>query len=171
MDTTAVHTSHDLIRYGGLARSMQIGGIVSGGTAQAILFVGAGGVLAQDNADFKYDAGTNSLFMNGSGAKSANFTAMNTGSTATSSTPGISRARQDHDGFPDHRQRIGLHHHADQQPDRRRQQRIRQSPTCCRRIQYQMADRPARQRVFGRLFDYRHQRLGGGLGRQSRDQL
>ena len=34
----------------------EIGGAVAGGTAQSVPFFGAGGVLAEDNADFRYDA-------------------------------------------------------------------------------------------------------------------
>lgn len=43
---------------------MIIGGTVTGGTSPAVLFVGAGGVLAQDPADFGYDPTRNILLVN-----------------------------------------------------------------------------------------------------------
>ncbi|MEX2141626.1 MAG: glycosyl hydrolase family 28-related protein [Pirellulales bacterium] len=66
--------------------SIAIGDPVSGGTAHSILFVGPGTVLAQDTANFTWNSTDNILFVNGSGAKTGSFIAMNTGSTATSST-------------------------------------------------------------------------------------
>lgn len=39
------------------AAGVSIGGPVSGGVANSVLFVGAGGILAQDNSSFKYSAG------------------------------------------------------------------------------------------------------------------
>jgi hypothetical protein len=66
--------------------TIAIGDPVSGGTAHSILFVGPGTVLAQDSANFTWNSTNKILFVNGSGAKTGSFTAMNTGSTATSST-------------------------------------------------------------------------------------
>jgi len=48
---------------------MTIGNAVGGGTVGSVLFVGAGGVLAQDNANFFWDDVNNQLLLgNGSGA-------------------------------------------------------------------------------------------------------
>ena len=44
---------------------MTIGNAVGGGTVGSVLFVGAGGVLAQDNANFFYDNAANSLTIGG----------------------------------------------------------------------------------------------------------
>lgn len=42
--------------FGSGGGGMAIGGTVTGGTPKSVLYVGAGGVLAQDNANFQYDS-------------------------------------------------------------------------------------------------------------------
>lgn len=48
-----------------LTAGANIGGPATGGTAKSVLFVGAGPVLAQDNANFSYDSSTKQLTVGG----------------------------------------------------------------------------------------------------------
>ena len=50
---------------GGGGGATSIGGAVSGGTEGSVLFLGASGVMSQDNADFAYNTTTNILTLSG----------------------------------------------------------------------------------------------------------
>lgn len=85
------------VRYpttGGGTGGVTIGGAVTGGTPGSVLFVGAGPVLAQDNANFNFNDATNALFVGGT-ITASNISGTNTGDvtlTAVGSSPNANGA-------------------------------------------------------------------------------
>lgn len=85
------------VRYpstGGGVGGITIGGTVTGGTPGSVLFVGAGPVLAQDNANFNFNDATNALFVGGT-ITGSNLSGTNTGDvtlTAVGSSPNANGA-------------------------------------------------------------------------------
>lgn len=69
----------------GSGGGISIGGAVTGGTANSVLFVGAGNVLAQDNANFNYVAATHLLTL----ANAPVITAFNTAGIVHNSSSGV----------------------------------------------------------------------------------
>lgn len=74
---------------GGGGGSPTIGGSVVGGTANSVLFVGAGNVLSQDTANFNYNATTHNLAITGT-VLASNISGSNTGDVTIGTANGLS---------------------------------------------------------------------------------